>query len=90
MPNFKLVITYSPYFVKNFRKLPLSVQRTAISQEKLFRKNMYAPSLKTHKLKGDLVGYYAFSVNYHYRILFVIEPNNEVVFINIGTHSIYR
>lgn len=90
MSNLKLVITYSPYFVKNFRKLPLSVQKTAINQEKLFQKNMHAPSLKTHKLKGDLAGYYAFSVNYHYRILFVIEPNEEVVFINIGTHSIYR
>lgn len=48
MSNLKLVITYSPYFVKNFRKLPLSVQKTAINQEKLFRKNMHTPSLKTH------------------------------------------
>ncbi len=84
MPNLQLVIiSYSPHFVKNFRKLPLSVQKSAINQEKLFRKNMHAPSLKTHKLKRELAGYFAFSVNYHYRILFVIEPNGEVVFINI-------
>lgn len=50
---------------------------------------MFAPSLKTHKLKGELADYYAFSVDYHYRILFSIEPTGEVVFINIGTHSIY-
>ena len=89
MSNLKIVISYSPYFVKNFRKLPSSVQKVAINREKLFRENMHIPSLKTHRLKGDLEGYYAFSVNYHYRILFSIESNNEIVFINIGTHSIY-
>lgn len=82
-------IAYSPYFVKRFRTLPNSVQKKAINREKLFRRNMFAPSLKTHKLKGELADYYAFSVDYHYRILFSIEPTGEVVFINIGTHSIY-
>ncbi len=87
-PTFSIV--YSPYFVKNFRKLPALIQKAAIAKEKLFKKNMFSPSLKTHKLKGELADYYAFSVNYHYRILFAIESNNKVVFINIGTHSIYR
>lgn len=90
MPNFKFVITYSPYFVKNFRKLPLSIQRATIVKEKLFKRNLYAPSLNTHKLKGELAGYYAFSVNYHYRILFAVESNNQIIFINIGIHSIYQ
>ena len=66
------------------------LQKTAITKEKLFKKNMHAPSLNTHKLKGKLVGYFAFSVNYHYRILFTIETNDDIVFINIGTHSIYQ
>jgi len=90
MQNFSINIVYSPYFVKNFRKLPAAIQKTAIAKEKLFKKNIFAPSLITHKLKGELAGYYAFSVNYHYRILFAIESNNEIVFINIGTHSIYQ
>jgi len=83
-------IAYSPYFVKNFRILPAPIQKAAIAKEKLFKKNMFSPSLKTHKLKGELAGYYAFSVNYHFRILFAIESNNKIVFINIGTHSIYQ
>ena len=90
MQNTTIIISYSPYFVKNFRRLSASIQKTAIKREKLFKKNMFSPSLKTHKLKGELAGYYAFSVNYHYRILFAIESNNDVVFINIGTHSIYQ
>lgn len=90
MSKSKISISYSPYFIKKFQKLPPSLQQSAIQREQMFRENMHAPMLKTHKLTGKLARYCAFSVNYHYRILFIVESNSEIVFVNIGTHAIYR
>ncbi|PIQ79010.1 hypothetical protein COV81_03540 [Candidatus Peregrinibacteria bacterium CG11_big_fil_rev_8_21_14_0_20_41_10] len=82
-------IYYSSHFGKAFRTLPLVAQKQAIQKENIFRTNCFDKSLKTHKLKGKLDNYWAFSINYSYRILFEFTAKNEVAFIDIGTHSIY-
>ena len=82
-------IYYAPAFIRHFKNLPRDAQKEVSAKEKLFRKNLFDPLLKTHKLTGKLKGYYSFSVTYHYRILFAIEKR-AIVFIDIGTHSIYR
>lgn len=46
--------------------------------------------LKTHKLTGKLQNYWSFSIDYHLRILFKFIDNHSVLFIDIGTHEIYR
>jgi mRNA interferase YafQ len=44
------------------------------------------PLLRTHKLKGELDGYWAFSVDDDLRVLFRWDA--DVVFlVNIGTHD---
>lgn len=53
----------------------------------LFITDPYHPSLETHKLKGTLSGYLAFSIEYDLRIIFFFVSPNEVVFVNIGTHD---
>lgn len=83
-------VLYSPYFVKQFHKLPVRIQKLAIEKEAIFKQNMLHPSLKTHLLRGKLVPSSAFSVNYEYRILFSLEADGSVVSIDIGTHQIYR
>jgi len=83
-------ILYSRQFVKKFKKLPPKIKKLAIKKEKIFKQNITQPSLKTHKLSGQLSSFFAFSVNHSYRILFAIEPDQTIVFINIGTHSIYK
>lgn len=50
----------------------------------------HSPSLKTHNLKGELVGYCSFSVSYNLRILFEFINKEEVGFIDIGTHDVYK
>ena len=55
----------------------------------LFESNRKHPSLRTHKLKGSLAEYWAYSINYQYRILFRFINNHEVLLLDIGTHSIY-
>lgn len=67
----------------------MKVKLAAEKKEKLFRKDPYASSLKTHKLTGKLKGYFAFSIDYSYRIIFEFKVNNTVWFHSVGTHSIY-
>ena len=83
-------ILYSPHFKKVFKSLPPRVQKQATEKEKIFRTNCFDKSLKTHKLKGKHKNYWAFSINHSYRVLFKFEKNNDVGFIDIGTHSIYN
>jgi len=77
-------------FKKSFRKLPRHIRETTVKKDMLFRQNAFAPSLRTHKLKGTLDGYWSYSVNIVYRILFRFISTNEVVYYDIGTHEIYR
>jgi addiction module RelE/StbE family toxin len=52
----------------------------------------FNPSLKTHKLKGDLKDFWACSVEYDFRIIFKFyqiddEPEEAIVLIDAGTHD---
>ena len=77
-------------FKKAFQKLPHHIQELAIKKDRWFRENVFAASLRTHKLKGTLDGYWAYSVNIDYRILFRFINAREVIYYDIGTHAIYR
>jgi addiction module RelE/StbE family toxin len=51
-----------------------------------------APSLDTHKLKGNLAGLWACSVEYDCRIIFTFEENENsgqesILLIDIGSHQ---
>ena len=83
-------IVYTKKFVSEFKKLPKKVRLLAIEKEKIFKKNPHEPELKTHKLTGKLKGNLAFSINYSYRIIFVLENKNEAWFLAVGTHNIYK
>ena len=83
-------ILYSHQFAQKIKKLPPKIQQLAIKKEAIFKQNITHPSLKTHKLSGQFSSFFAFSINHSYRILFAIEKDQTVVFINIGTHSIYK
>ena len=82
-------IKYTSHFVKHFRKLPTNIKKKACQKEQLFKYNPYLASLNTHKLSGKLKRYYAFSIDYQYRIIFAFEQDGSVTFIEIGSHSIY-
>ncbi len=82
-------ILYSSKFGKNYRKLPIDVKKKAEKCETIFRKNPYDSRLKTHKLKGVFYDYYAFSINFQYRIIFEFKEGGVVWFHSVGTHEIY-
>ena len=57
----------------------------------ILRIDPYYPSLRIHKLKGNLKEYHSISINMSYRIIinFIIE-NEKIIFIDIGGHEIYK
>ncbi len=57
----------------------------------IFTKDPFDPRLKTHKLHGKFDGYFSFSINNKYRIIFYYAENDkDVKFYTIGTHDIYE
>jgi addiction module RelE/StbE family toxin len=82
-------ILYSSKFEKQYRKLPESIKDLAEEKEQIFRNNQFDIFLKTHKLHGKLAGYYSFSINNKYRIIFSYDNKDIVRFHYIGTHDIY-
>ena len=83
-------IYYSKLFLKNYKKLPGQVKSKFDKQVKIFQANPFNSKLKTHPLIGILRGKYSFSIDYHYRVMFRFESENEVWFLSIGTHAIYK
>jgi mRNA-degrading endonuclease YafQ of YafQ-DinJ toxin-antitoxin module len=67
----------------------LSKIEFALSQ---LAEDAFHPSLHTHKLKGDLAGSWACTVDYEYRIVFEsakdLETGEELILLEaIGTHD---
>jgi len=83
-------IEYSPKFERLYKKLPNDIKILAAEQEKIFRKNPFDPKLKTHKLSGPLRNYWAFWIDYKYRLIFSFLNSKTVRFHIIGDHRIYK
>lgn len=59
-------------------------------QLKLFSKNKKHPSLRTHKLKGNLDNSWSISIEGNFRLIYTLK-NNEALFFKIGNHDeVYR
>ncbi len=83
-------IKISSQYKKSFRKLPFHIGEKAILRIKIFEENSFDPRLKTHSLSGKEKECWAFWVDYHYRIKFIFLNDEEVLFLDVGTHGIYR
>ena len=68
-----------PLLFKNIRK-----------QLTTFKVNMKHPSLRTHKLKGNLANTWSISIEGNIRFIYTIK-NKEAIFFKIGNHDeVYR
>ena len=50
----------------------------------------FDPTLKTHKLKGKLSGLLSCSINYYFRIVFLLDYSSkpaQIILLNIGSHE---
>lgn len=48
--------------------------------------NPFVQKHKTHVLSGRLKGLWGASINYHYRLVFMLT-DSDIVFINVGSHD---
>lgn len=91
MPNGNGVkIKYTARFLKSVKKLERGIREKLERQDGLFRQNPFDPRLNTHKLHGRWKEYWAYSVDYHYRVIFIFEDAKTVMYYDIGPHPIYR
>lgn len=82
-------IFYSPEFLRKYKQLPGDVKEKVEKKENVFRGNPFDSRLKTHKLKGRLSEFWAFSIDFNYRVIFKFEGKDMIRFYSIGGHSIY-
>jgi len=66
----RIAVSYTPYFVKQLKRLPYNLREEAIEKIELFKDPKNHKMLRVHKLHGYLADQYSFSVNYHFRIVF--------------------
>jgi addiction module RelE/StbE family toxin len=82
-------IDFSNPFKKSFKKVIIKKPDVALVLiQKLFllSEDINHPSLKLHKLKGELSDYYAISIEYDLRIILEINTD-KITLINIGPHD---
>ncbi len=75
-------------FVQRNQVLQQQIEKTLLKMEE----DVFAPSLMTHRLKGEYEGLRACSCGYDCRIIFALQKNKqtneeELVLLNIGTHD---
>ena len=86
----KLIIVYTPSFVRQFRTLEPQLQEEVIEKIELFKNLKNHKPLKVHKLSSRLRGRFSFTVNYKICIVFSYLSNKEVVLLAIGGHDMYK
>ena len=79
-----MTIHYTKQFAKSFKKLPAHIQKLAITQEDIFKKNPSDPRLHTKPLSGSLKGVSSFRVTREYRVLYSWKDKENVLFYEIG------
>jgi plasmid maintenance system killer protein len=83
-------VRYSTLFLKHVARLPKRIIILAKEKERIFRNDMFDPRLQIHKLHGKEKIIWAFWINRIYRIKFVFLTEETVLFLDIGTHRIYK
>ena len=83
-------VNYSERFLKKLSRTSQRFIAEAEEKERVFKLNPFHPSLETHKLHGKDKDAWAFSINRKYRIKFIFLAEDAVLFLDLGTHDIYR
>ena len=85
-----IVIRTTARFDENYKKLPRKVKERVKEKEIIFRNYSFDSRLRTHKLHGKEKEVWAFWIDYTYRIKFIFLDEGEILFLDVGTHDMYR
>jgi mRNA-degrading endonuclease YafQ of YafQ-DinJ toxin-antitoxin module len=83
-------IEFMPSFLRQLRTMSQDLQEEVIEKTELFKDTKNHKKLKLHKLNGRFASYHAFSVNYQVRIILKFIKKDFAVFLNVGSHDVYR
>lgn len=81
-------ILFSPTFQKKLKTITRMDKKLAdkiLKQLKLFQNNPRHPSLRLHKLTGNMKNTWSLSVNMHFRLIFI--DDTEFYFFDMGMHD---
>lgn len=82
-------VVHSPKFQRSLHALPLDLIDKVVGRIALAQKDMFHPSLRTHKLHGKLLGLWSFSVDQKYRVIFELT-RSSIILIDVGDHDVYQ
>ncbi|MCC5618881.1 type II toxin-antitoxin system mRNA interferase toxin, RelE/StbE family [Nostoc sp. CHAB 5836] len=88
-------LLWNAKFIRDFKRLARrNPELRSVVEQRLqeLAEDPFYPSLRTHKLKGDLLGTWACSIDYNNRILFEFVPHphsGELVIslLTLGSHD---
>jgi mRNA-degrading endonuclease RelE of RelBE toxin-antitoxin system len=83
-------VIYTKKFIKQYSKLPKTLQQAIKETIVEFTDSGNHKKLKVHKLKGKLKNYYSFSIDYANRIVFEWDDKNTAALLEVGNHDIYQ
>lgn len=73
--------------LKKIRKKNFFLYKKIQKQLELFRNNPHYPSLRKHKLKGNLKDSWSLTIEGNFRMLYYINSKGEAIFYKIGNHD---
>ncbi len=72
-------------FVRQYQKLPKSIQKKIDKQIQLLMQDFYYPSLNTKKLQLN-IDWWEFRVDYHYRMV-GRKIDGQIILHSVGPHD---
>lgn len=84
------IINFSSHFKNALKKLARKqpeIMVVVVGKILLFNNNKNDPSLKLHKLSGDLKDHWSFSIEQDIRIVFRYTNDGNILFVDIGSHD---
>lgn len=84
-----ITIGYTQEFIRRYDKLPNTLKEEVKEKIQLFKDRKNHQRLKVHKLHGKYQGFFGFSIDRKYRVMFEWISDEEARLHTVGDHSIY-
>jgi len=73
--------------LSKIKKTDQKLEKKIIKQLQIFKTNPRHPSLRLHKLTGNLTNMWSISITMNTRMIYRLLNDNTAYFVDIGTHD---